>query len=191
MYCGVFEEDAKVDGQVIELGQKLFRDACGPELLHLEDKTSDAGPGRAIAPHFGLVRRRRPPDAAGPSPASDRAGCEWLLDQWADLRALLERGHALACTRQAQGRPPAGPASHRCASTVADVARIYLASHVLLNQEGEPFQEILNDAFPRRSVEIRALFEDAPLRRADTQRCRGGAGDVARDRRSSHRRAGR
>ena len=29
-----------------------------------------------------------------------------------------------------------------------DVARIYLASHVLLNEEGQPFQEILNELTP-------------------------------------------
>ena len=29
MHYGVFEEGAKVDGEVIELGQTLFQDACG------------------------------------------------------------------------------------------------------------------------------------------------------------------
>ena len=32
--------------------------------------------------------------------------------------------------------------------TIDDVARIYLASHVLLNEEGQPFQEILNELTP-------------------------------------------
>ena len=43
MYYGVFEEQAKVDGEVIELGQKLFRDACGPRSLHLQDQVESAG----------------------------------------------------------------------------------------------------------------------------------------------------
>ena len=38
MYYGVFEEQAKVDGEVIALGEKLFRDACGPQSLHLQDQ---------------------------------------------------------------------------------------------------------------------------------------------------------
>src|ERR1700722_4461006 len=36
MHFGFFDEEAEVEGEVIELGQKLFRDACGPVALHLE-----------------------------------------------------------------------------------------------------------------------------------------------------------
>ncbi len=113
MHFGVFDEDNKVERQVIELGQKLFRDACGPRLLRLEDK--QGAPDRDGEIHrvsdYGnaedhptlLVHELK---ASGP-------GCQWLQDQWARLR-LIGTGQTLACPRQAQGHSPAGPASHRC-----------------------------------------------------------------------------
>ena len=72
------------------------------------------------------------------------AGCEWLLSQWADLRALLEQGVPWLASDKLKavrllGRHPID------AFEITDVARVYLASHVLVNQEGDPFQEILNE----------------------------------------------
>ena len=72
------------------------------------------------------------------------AGCQWLLDQWADLRALLERGVPWLAPDKLKavrllGRHPID------ALDSIEVAWVYLASHVLLNQEGDPFQEILNE----------------------------------------------
>ena len=77
------------------------------------------------------------------------AGCQWLLDQWADLRALLERGVPWLAPDKLKavrllGRHPID------AIDSMEVARVYLASHVLLNQEGDPFQEIMNELSPRK-----------------------------------------
>ena len=145
MHFGVFDEDNKVEGEVIELGQKLFRDACGPIALHLERGTSELcsdGEEFRISAYdddedqpMRLVHRLQ---TSGP-------GCQWMLEQWTELRGAPGTGHTLASIRQAQGRPPARPAHPIDAIDCEDVARVYLASFVLLNQEGNPFQEILND----------------------------------------------
>jgi hypothetical protein len=43
-----------------------------------------------------------------------------------------------------------------------DVARIYLASHVLLNQGGEPFQEILNELSPEEGQRFESYLKMRP-----------------------------
>ncbi len=43
-----------------------------------------------------------------------------------------------------------------------DVARIYLASHVLLNQGGEPFQEILNELSPEEGQRFESYLRMRP-----------------------------
>jgi hypothetical protein len=147
MYYGVFEEQAKVDAQVIELGQKLFRDACGPQGLHLQDQVR--APERD-----GEFYRVSDDDNAEDHPTrlihcleTTGAGCEWLLGRWAQLRDLLDQGMPWLAPDKLKairllGRHPID------AYDYSDVARIYLASHVLLNEEGQPFQEILNELTP-------------------------------------------
>jgi hypothetical protein len=92
MYFGVFEEEAKVDAQVIELRQKLFRDACGTRSLHLQDQARAPEPA-------GEMHRVSDYDNAEDQPThlvrclkTTGAGCEWLLDRWARLRELLDQG---------------------------------------------------------------------------------------------------
>ncbi len=75
------------------------------------------------------------------------AGCQWLLDRWAQLRELLDQGLPWLAPDKLKavrllGQHPIDAYDYR------DVARIYLASHVLLNEEGQPFQEILNELTP-------------------------------------------
>ena len=147
MYYGVFEEQAKVDGEVIALGQKLFRDASGPRSLHLQDTTGAPEPD-------GEFYRISDDDNAEDHPThlvhglkSTGAGCEWLLERWAQLRELLDQGMPWLAPDKLKairllGRHPID------AYDYSDVARIYLASHVLLNEDGQPFQEILNELTP-------------------------------------------
>jgi hypothetical protein len=142
-HAGIEEADSERE-QVIELGQELFRDACGPMALHLEHKI------RELCPESGSIRiSDYGVDEDQPMRLVIRlqgtgAGCQWMLDQWADLRALLERGVPWLAPDKLKavrllGRHPID------AIDSTDVARVYLASFVLLNQGGHPFQEILND----------------------------------------------
>jgi hypothetical protein len=75
------------------------------------------------------------------------AGCQCLLDQWANLRTLLERGVPWLAPDKLKAVRLLG---HHPIDAIdsMEVARVYLASHVLLNHEGEPFQEIMNELSP-------------------------------------------
>jgi hypothetical protein len=144
IYHGEIEEADRVQEQVIELGQKLFRDACGPVALHLPHKVSEAyEDGESFRISDYSVDEDQPMRLVHRLQATG-AGCQWMLDQWADLRALLERGvHWLAPDKlkavRLLGRHPIDAIDN------ADVARVYIASFTLASQEGNPFREILNE----------------------------------------------
>ena len=141
----------------IELGQRLFRDACGPGALWLQHRVSDQSTDREESPPvsdysadedhpMGLVIRLQ----------GTRSGCQWLLDQWAGLRALLERGVPWLAPDKLKavrllGRHPID------ALDSMDVASVYLASHVLLGEEGGPFQEIMNE-LPKDKTAVYARY---------------------------------
>ena len=136
---------------VIDLGQRLFQDSCGPQALLL---------GRTMAESI--------PDGDTPSNSNDSvdedhpallinqlqgtgAGCQWLLDQWAVLRALLERGVPWLAPDKLKAVRLLGQRPIDAFDSV-EVARLYLASHVLLNRDGDPFQEIMNGLDPEESL---------------------------------------
>jgi hypothetical protein len=144
MYHGVSEEDNKVDEQVIELGQKLFRGACGPQVLHLQDRMgAPVGDGEVHRiSDYGVAEDQ--PMCLVQRLKATGAGCQWLLDRWAELRELLEKGLPWLAPDKLKairllGRHPIDAFDSR------DLAGIYLASHVLLNEGGNPFQEVLNE----------------------------------------------
>jgi hypothetical protein len=128
----------------IELGQRLFRDACAPRALLLERKFSELrtdGETTRISDYsvdddypMRLVNHL---EGTG-------AGCRWLLDQWANLRTLLERGAPWLAPDKLKAVRLMGYHPVDALDNI-DVARVYLASHVLLDHEGDPFQEILNE----------------------------------------------
>ena len=147
MHFGWFEENDRENQKTLELGQKLFRDAS----VLRPDKASD-GPTDAI----GDVEpdRRWDGSLTEDHPVllvhelqSTLSGCEWLLDQWAGLRDYLARGIPWLASDQLKAVRLLG---HHPIDAVdeVDVARVYLASHVLLNQGGQPFQEIFNELSP-------------------------------------------
>jgi hypothetical protein len=72
------------------------------------------------------------------------AGCQWLLDQWASLRALLERGVPWLAPDKLKAVRLLGCHPIDALDRI-EVALVYLASHMLLNHEGDPFQEIMNE----------------------------------------------
>ncbi len=142
-HAGLEETDSERE-QALELGQTLFQDACGPIALHLQHDIAELctdGESFRISDYsdtemhpMRLVHRLQ----------STGAGCQWMLDQWADLRALLERDVPWLAPDKLKavrllGRHPID------AIDSLDVARVYLASFMLVNHEGKPFQEILNE----------------------------------------------
>ena len=118
------------------------------------------------------------------------AGCAWLLDQWADLRALLERGVPWLASDKLKavrllGRHPID------AIDQTDVAWVYLASFMLVNQEGNPFQEILNELFPDEVPNYGRYLKHRDYAALAPEECHRGAADVARHDRSGHPAAAR
>jgi hypothetical protein len=136
---------------VIELGQRSFRDACGPRALHLQHKMAESvSDGETPVISDYSVDEDHPMRLVNRLQATG-TGCQWLLDQWAVLRDLLERGLPWLAPDKLKavrllGRHPID------AIDCLDVARVYLASHVLLNQEGDPFQEIMNELAPDEAL---------------------------------------
>ena len=142
-HAGIEDAD-NLQEQVIELGQQLFEDACGPVALHLQNGVSElSSDGESFRVSNYNVYEDQPMRLVHRLQASG-AGCQWLLSQWADLRGLLERGVPWLAPDKLKavrllGRHPIDALEN------TDVARVYLASFALVNQEGDPFQEILND----------------------------------------------
>jgi hypothetical protein len=86
------------------------------------------------------------------------AGCQWMLDQWANLRTVLERdvpwvGADTGRAVRLLGHKPLDVLDN------IDVARLYLASHVLLNQGGEPFQNIIDELPPAETPSFRQTLQ--------------------------------
>ncbi len=144
IHQGGLEEDESEKEQVLELGQKLFQDACGPLALHLQHEISDL---RADGESFRISDYSVPEDQ--PLRLVHRlqttvTGCQWLLDRWSELRDLLTNGIPWLSSDKLKavrllGRHPID------ALDDLDVAQVYLAGQVLLNQNVEPFQEIFTE----------------------------------------------
>lgn len=156
------EEADREQAEVIELGQKLFRDASGLAVFDLEREGS--APGSRDAKAAGRVSHqaddRDPPLRLVHRLQASLAGCEWLLAQWTRLRELLVDGlpwlaHDKLKAVRLLGRDPID------AIDSPEVAQVYLASHALLNEGRPPFQAILNQL---RSEEVPA-FESFCVRR--------------------------
>jgi hypothetical protein len=145
-----------IDGEqqdVIELGQRLFRDADG---------------SRAPRPPHDLkmpVGGDWPPSIFSNGIDDDHprslvhrlkelgAGCQWLLEQWAGLRTLLERGLPWLAPDQLRavrllGRRPTDALFNE------EIAQVYLAGHMLLDQDGDPFQQVLDELAPQEAAQL-------------------------------------
>ena len=86
------------------------------------------------------------------------AGCQWMLDQWANLRTVLERDVPWVAADQRKAVRLLGHNPVDVLDNI-DVARLYLASHVLLNQGGEPFQDIIDELSPAEAPSFRQSLQ--------------------------------
>jgi hypothetical protein len=140
--------------EVTELGRRLFTDRLGPLTFYptgcdydemdndRRSSTSFAGGGDDPDRPAALVLRLQ----------STLLGCEWLLGQWAELRAILDRGQPWLSSDKLKavrllGKQPFDAIDDR------DVALVFLASFVLKGDKGRWYWEILmemNDQDTRR-----------------------------------------
>jgi hypothetical protein len=137
----------RLDEAVAELGRRLFRDRDPLEPRSLATR-GDGQPRRPGNSRFssgsGPAGDPDHPSQLIPRLESTSAGCRWLLDRWAELRAILDQGrtwHAPEKLRAIRllGRQP------RDAADAPLVATLLLASHVIDPQQEDAFAEVLDD----------------------------------------------
>jgi hypothetical protein len=90
-----------------------------------------------------------------------------MLDQWSNLRTVLDRGTPWLAADQLKAIRLLGHKPSDVLDNI-DVARLYLASHVLLDQGGEPFADVINELLPaevsryRQTLQLRRYEDLAP-----------------------------
>jgi hypothetical protein len=157
IHQGGIEEDEREDEHVLELGQKLFQDACGPLALQLQHDISDLradGESFRISDYSVLEDQ---PLRLVHCLQTTATGCQWLLDRWSELRGLLTNGIPWLSSDKLKAVRLLGRHPIDALDDLA-VAQVYLASHVLLNQDVEPFQEIFTELSPQEAGVYRNLL---------------------------------
>ncbi len=138
------EQAMRAQEEVYSIGKRLFFDRRGPEALygcddfhHVGDRTSFSGVADHVDDPDTLVRRMR----------RSVEGCQFLLDRWAELRALLEPGkywqphHKLRAVRLLGHQPLDAIAS-------LDVAQIYVRSWTINPRRETPWSELKSELGP-------------------------------------------
>ena len=141
-HAGVDAVDTELE-QVISLGNRLLR---GKSVTDENARGSDDPIDGDDPMHFVLHLQ------------TTVTGCQWMLDQWANLRTVLERDVPWVA---ADKRKAVRLLGHNPVDVLdnIDVARLYLASHVLLNQGGEPFQDIIDELSPAEAPSYRQSLQ--------------------------------
>ena len=147
------QTDAK---EVEDLGRRLFKDRLGPLVFYPSSRkdraprfrsdpsTSSADKGKMIPigpPHLVL------------SLQSTLLGCEWMLGEWAKLKAILDQGQPWLSSDKLKavrllGKQPFDAIDDR------DVAMVFLASFVLKPDKSAWYWEIATELAEQRHQEI-------------------------------------
>jgi hypothetical protein len=146
---GEIDDADNEQNEVIALTQRLFQGTSAASAQPAEPKPAPSKPDRDAR---GPIMTVSPIDPDDPSLLINhlqrtQTGCAWLLEQWAALRSLLERDLAWQASDTLKavrllGRRPAAAVDRM------EIARLFLASHVLRNQEGDPFRDVVSDLRP-------------------------------------------
>ena len=150
------------DGEdVLKLGWRLFWDCAGRwPCTHTHGSTSICNQPRVS--WSGDVDDPNNPGQVVFSLESTARGCDWLLDQWAELRSLLERGQPwlspdkFKATRLL-GRQPVDALYDR------QVSMIFLACHTIDPSGGQLFHEIWKDMKDDEILFFKKRLKEQPL----------------------------
>jgi hypothetical protein len=133
--------------QVEDLGRRLFTDRCGPLVFY---------PSPFLCEHEDFDRDTTTSYVAKGQPEPDRpgalvlrlqatlTGCEWMLSEWAKLKATLDKGQAWLSADKLKavrllGKQPLDAIDEE------DVAIIFMASFKLGTEKGFWYSEIANE----------------------------------------------
>jgi hypothetical protein len=135
------DEAQRLDDEMAELGRRLFRDPLGPLALYPHAAYQPGQPRISVSPTADDADH---PSRLIPRLEATAAGCRWLLDQWAELRAILDQGLGWQSPDKLKairllGKQPLD------AADVPEVATIFLASYVLAPHHGDPFAELWHE----------------------------------------------
>ena len=86
---------------------------------------------------------------------SSAAGCQWMLDHWAELESLVECDLAWLSPDKLKAIRLLGMQPIDAVDDL-DVARIFLACFVIRGSTGDPFLEILHELYTREEVIFRS-----------------------------------
>ncbi len=144
------------DVEAAMLGNRLFHDRMGPiELYATEDyllqqkRTSWDHENPDDPDHPAILVRRL---------CATVAGCRWLLKSWSELRDILKMGLGLQSHEKLKmlrlmGKQPIN------ALGALEVARVFLACHVLEPQFDYAFQELRSEMYVERFARSKELLE--------------------------------
>jgi hypothetical protein len=162
--------------EVAELGRRLFADRLGPLTFYPTGCDYDELENeRRASTSFA----DRDDDRDRPAPLilrleSTLLGCEWLLGQWAELRAILKRGQPWLSSDKLKAVRLLGKQPFDAIDTT-DVALVFLASFVLKGDKGRWYWEILmemNEPDTRRFRQHAAYRQLDSLKPADAAQAR-------------------
>ena len=174
--------------EVEDLGRRLFKDRLGPLVFYptspmterydfsRDPSTSSAGKGEDDPD--------RPADLVL-CLQSTLLGCEWMLGEWAKLKAILDQGQAWLSSDKLKavrllGKQPFDAIDDR------DVAMVFLASFVLKADKGRMVLGNRDGAGRQRHQEIPEQCRRPGARIVKAGRCRQGPGSAAGDHRAGH-----
>jgi hypothetical protein len=146
------DEARRQETEAAELGRRLFWDRRGPLALYphfpLRDQLlADRKPRTSFS---GLIDDPDDPDRLVSQLESTAAGCQWLLDAWAELRTRLEEGWAWQSPEKLKAIRLLGKQPLDAADDDA-VATVFLASSVMGPRdpkEVDAFAELWNELLP-------------------------------------------
>ncbi len=149
-------DQLREDVEAAMLGNRLFHDRMGPIELYatqdylLEQKRTSWDHENPDDPDHPAILVRRLCETV--------AGCRWLLKSWSELRDILKLGLGLQSHEKLKmlrlmGRQPINALGR------PEVARVFLACHVLEPQFDYAFQELRSEMHVERFARFKELME--------------------------------
>ncbi len=161
-------DEAQTDAQAVDdLGRRLFKDRLGPLVFYPSSQRTERHDYSRTASTSAAEGGQDDPDRPAAlilSLQSTLLGCEWLLREWAGLKAILDRGQAWLSADKLKavrllGKQPFDAIDDR------DVAMVFLASFELRKDKGAWYWEI---AMEMAEIDIKRFRNSAAVRELDS-----------------------